>query len=555
MGKLGIGNFFLVRSLFIVLYSVVILSLLHCPKEFPQQELSEARLQLSAAKEEGAADLAAKDYGDSEKSLLDAQRLVVDEEYGDASKEARKAILLAMSAREVSLPVQIKKSRTEAGDAIEVMTKIGSVDSYPEEYKKAKGLFTKAEKAKSTGDGVKQSIVSSSNKEEKYMLRRRALGYYRSALISYKEVKGVSDKVAELSKSQSQNVSEAIQAAKETFKKVKEYGATTLQLKGPIAELAKTEKAYKQERYSDALKLAGDLQKSLDDLLVSLAPEYARKLLVSAKSSVSKIEKYLTEKTEKKEIPSVESTSASEGEETETAKKQVPPSTESVSASKGEETTESSKKQVASSTESVSASKGEETDTSKKQVASSTESVSVSEGEETDTSKKQVVPSTESASVSEGEEKIEALKEQVASAQEAIEASEKFLDEQNYVESIQESKDAIRLAQVVIEQQNLIASSRQGSLKGGETRGVLTGDGRGLVEELADGWKRYTVRGKRPADCLWCIAARVEVYGKGHLWERIYQANKRKVNDPNLIYPKQVLYIPPPTGKIGNPPR
>lgn len=51
--------------------------------------------------------------------------------------------------------------------------------------------------------------------------------------------------------------------------------------------------------------------------------------------------------------------------------------------------------------------------------------------------------------------------------------------------------------------------------------------------------KTYTVvRG----DCLWNIAKRF--YGNGAQYTKIYNANRDKIKNPNLIYPGQVLTIP-----------
>lgn len=43
-------------------------------------------------------------------------------------------------------------------------------------------------------------------------------------------------------------------------------------------------------------------------------------------------------------------------------------------------------------------------------------------------------------------------------------------------------------------------------------------------------------------DCLWNIAK--YAYGDGFAYMTIYQANKNKIKDPNLIYPNQVFVIP-----------
>jgi LysM repeat protein len=51
--------------------------------------------------------------------------------------------------------------------------------------------------------------------------------------------------------------------------------------------------------------------------------------------------------------------------------------------------------------------------------------------------------------------------------------------------------------------------------------------------------KTYTVA---KGDCLWNIAKKY--YGSGADYQKIFAANKDKINNPNLIYPGQVLTIP-----------
>ena len=58
---------------------------------------------------------------------------------------------------------------------------------------------------------------------------------------------------------------------------------------------------------------------------------------------------------------------------------------------------------------------------------------------------------------------------------------------------------------------------------------------------LIPGLNNYTVI---PDDCLWKIASYISVYNDAREWPRIYEANKDKINDPDLIYPGQVFTIP-----------
>lgn len=51
--------------------------------------------------------------------------------------------------------------------------------------------------------------------------------------------------------------------------------------------------------------------------------------------------------------------------------------------------------------------------------------------------------------------------------------------------------------------------------------------------------RTYTVKS---GDCLWNIAKKF--YGNGAQYTKIYNANKSKIKNPNLIYPGQVLTIP-----------
>ena len=45
-------------------------------------------------------------------------------------------------------------------------------------------------------------------------------------------------------------------------------------------------------------------------------------------------------------------------------------------------------------------------------------------------------------------------------------------------------------------------------------------------------------------ECLWWISEYKEIYNDPFMWPLIYKANRDKINDPALIYPGQVFYIP-----------
>ena len=52
---------------------------------------------------------------------------------------------------------------------------------------------------------------------------------------------------------------------------------------------------------------------------------------------------------------------------------------------------------------------------------------------------------------------------------------------------------------------------------------------------------QYTVI---PGDCLWLIASYLSIYSDAKRWPEIYEANKDKISDPDLIYPNQEFTIP-----------
>jgi nucleoid-associated protein YgaU len=50
-------------------------------------------------------------------------------------------------------------------------------------------------------------------------------------------------------------------------------------------------------------------------------------------------------------------------------------------------------------------------------------------------------------------------------------------------------------------------------------------------------------------DHLWGISSKPEIYDDPYMWPRIYRANRDKIKDPDLIYPKQMLTVPIAVGE------
>ena len=57
--------------------------------------------------------------------------------------------------------------------------------------------------------------------------------------------------------------------------------------------------------------------------------------------------------------------------------------------------------------------------------------------------------------------------------------------------------------------------------------------------------KTYTVgTWSRDRDCLWNIAKKKDIYSNAWMWPKIWQGNRDKIKDPDVIKPKWVLKIP-----------
>jgi nucleoid-associated protein YgaU len=67
-----------------------------------------------------------------------------------------------------------------------------------------------------------------------------------------------------------------------------------------------------------------------------------------------------------------------------------------------------------------------------------------------------------------------------------------------------------------------------------------------LLDRLEKMVKVYTVgTWSRDRDCLWNIAKKGDIYDNAWLWPKIWQANRDKIRDPDIIHPGQRLQVPP----------
>ncbi|MFA5519639.1 MAG: LysM peptidoglycan-binding domain-containing protein [Spirochaetota bacterium] len=127
--------------------------------------------------------------------------------------------------------------------------------------------------------------------------------------------------------------------------------------------------------------------------------------------------------------------------------------------------------------------------------------------------------------------------EDYAAAREALDISKKLRREGDFEESLTYSNEAIRLGNMVVEDSKKVASgcSMLGSDK------VQKDDD--LAKDSSDDYTYYTVKSwEKYKDCLWRISG--EYYKNPRLWRKIYNANRDRIKNPDLIKPGWVIRIP-----------
>lgn len=65
-----------------------------------------------------------------------------------------------------------------------------------------------------------------------------------------------------------------------------------------------------------------------------------------------------------------------------------------------------------------------------------------------------------------------------------------------------------------------------------------------LVEALEEKGSLTGNHAVKSGECLWWIAEYEDIYNDPFMWPLIYNANKNKINNPDLIYPGQIFDIP-----------
>lgn len=127
------------------------------------------------------------------------------------------------------------------------------------------------------------------------------------------------------------------------------------------------------------------------------------------------------------------------------------------------------------------------------------------------------------------EQAIASANQSINTANEAIDKTNKAIDQVNEInEKLTQENAKLRFE---MEQKDQSLSDEIANLN------KLT------AKEVKKAFSLYTVK---KGDFLIKIAEKKDIYGEGGAWKALYQANRDKIKDPNLIYPGQELKVPGP---------
>ncbi len=118
----------------------------------------------------------------------------------------------------------------------------------------------------------------------------------------------------------------------------------------------------------------------------------------------------------------------------------------------------------------------------------------------------------------------------------AIERARGFIDEARYLGgNVIESEELLSLAVTEFDNENYPLAIELADNAASHARKIIA-----TLEVIT-----FTVgTWEHDRDALWNIAARPYIFNDPWKWKKIFKANRHQIEDPNLIFPNQVLIIP-----------
>jgi nucleoid-associated protein YgaU len=68
-----------------------------------------------------------------------------------------------------------------------------------------------------------------------------------------------------------------------------------------------------------------------------------------------------------------------------------------------------------------------------------------------------------------------------------------------------------------------------------------------VMVEAQEAGQTVAVRTVQPGNTLWAIAR--DRYGQGTMFVQVFEMNRARIRDPNLIYPGQIFVLPAREGR------
>lgn len=123
-------------------------------------------------------------------------------------------------------------------------------------------------------------------------------------------------------------------------------------------------------------------------------------------------------------------------------------------------------------------------------------------------------------------------KAEMNAARESLENARSKLGDAKYKDSIAASEEAMRLAMLVMSKKTEGTEIAEG------------GDAGQQQYDEKDYWEYKVVYRQHYKDCLWYVAKKF--YRNPFKWKVIYEYNRDQIQNPNLIFPGQILKVPKP---------
>ncbi len=463
----------------------------NCGQELPLKELALAKAQVERAENLKAEEYSPEEFQEAKKSLTAANDFAAEEKASDSKKSADYAISKAYDALEKTLPKLTAKTREEAVANIDAADEANAGETSPEEFKKANTLKEAGDaKLTSADSSLAAYLKEDSDTKVKDEKRLQALNEYEEAYNLFNESKKSGMDAKAVALEKSGTIRQSADEVDASLQKAGKYYNGS----NPAIE---EEKARIQSAYADLD--AGKL-KSADEKIKTARAASGPLLAASVK------------------------------------------------------------------------------DHAKERNGQARDVVEDANHRFADLNSDAMMKSPNT------KDSYASAQENLGAANESLTSSSNMFEQEKYEDSISQSEEAIRLAEISIDQVETLKTNNPKMFKTRDavtttdtdkttktdatdkTETVTSNDSdktteeessdsaSGRLRDLGKGWKEYTVAKSNPADCLWRIAKKKDVYSNSKLWTRIYAANRKKIKDKDLIYPSQKLRIPPKTGKIGSPP-